>query len=114
MEADTRKGNLNRGFYLDQYTLVREWADKWRSIVENTGAVRIAERFEDAYEELTKNNIGDSERKAFYKEGSISANIEQNCYLETADYLPEEELYECLLRIYKDNLFSCPVQQIFI
>ena len=112
VEADTRNGKNNRGFYLEQYTLVREWADKWRSIVENTGAVRIAERFEDSYEELTKNNIGDSERKAFYKEGSISTNIKQNCYLETADDLPEEELYECLLRIYRDNLFSCPVQQI--
>lgn len=86
-----------------QYGQIKEWRDKWMSIMDYAAAARIAERFENGYDACNKFNIGEEERKSFYESGNAKSEVLQEA-INDSEWIGTEDLCEALFVIYEPNL----------
>lgn len=90
-----------REFYKEQYKLVKEWRDKWVSIMRKAGEIRKAERVECLYmvnSEL-KNMITQDDEKIFCKTGKTDNKIIQETY-EGMKIICEKDLCQYALYLF--------------
>lgn len=72
-KAEISLKSRRQKFYRFQYFRIREWLDKWKLIMEDAVAVRIAERFENGYLACIRHEVTKEERRAFYENGDSEA-----------------------------------------
>ncbi len=90
-----------REFYQDQYKLVKDWRDKWVSIMRKAGEIRKAERVECLYMgngEL-KNMITQDDEKIFCETGKTDNKIIQEEY-KKMKRICEEDLCQYVLYLF--------------
>lgn len=94
-------------FYAFQYDEIRQWRDKWKSIMEYAAAVRIAERFENGYDVCREKVIGKKERKDFYKNGACNNQALQEID-RNSNWIEKEDLCEALIVMQERGLLENP------
>lgn len=89
-------------FYRFQYFRIREWLDKWKLIMEDAVAVRIAERFENGYLACIKHKVTKEERRAFYENGDVRSQALQDVCGDS-NWIRADDLCEALSEIYEKD-----------
>lgn len=101
-KAEISLKSRRQKFYRFQYFRIREWLDKWKLIMEDAVAVRIAERFENGYLACIKHKVTKEERRAFYENGDVrSQALEDVC--KDSNWIRADDLCEALSEIYEKD-----------
>lgn len=101
-KAEISLKSRRQKFYRFQYFRIREWLDKWKLIMEDAVAVRIAERFENGYLACIRHEVTKEERRAFYENGDVrSQALEDVC--KDSNWIRADDLCEALSEIYEKD-----------